>query len=42
MVAVLKETGLDPIVPEGGYFIVVDMSRLGKTDMQGELEQWSV
>lgn len=29
-VAVLKECGLDPVVPEGGYFIMADTSSIGK------------
>ena len=28
--AVLKEVGLRPIVPEGGYFVLVDTTSLGK------------
>ena len=30
MCAVLKEVGLRPIVPEGGYFVLVDTTSLGK------------
>ena len=29
--AVLKEVGMEPIVPEGGYFILADTSSIGKT-----------
>ena len=31
LAAVLKEVGMDPIVPEGGYFILADTSSIGKT-----------
>ena len=30
MCAVLKEVGLRPIVPEGGYFVLMDTTSLGK------------
>ncbi len=29
--AVLREVGMEPIVPEGGYFILADTSSIGKT-----------
>ena len=29
-VAVLRETGFDPIVPEGGYFVMANTSSIGK------------
>ena len=29
-VAVLREVGMEPIVPEGGYFIMADTSPLGQ------------
>ena len=28
--AVLREVGLTPIVPDGGYFVLVDTSAVGK------------
>ena len=31
IVSVLREVGMDPIVPEGGYFILADTSSIGKT-----------
>ena len=31
LAGVLKEVGMDPIVPEGGYFILADTSSIGKT-----------
>ena len=31
IVAVLREVGMEPIVPEGGYFILADVSSIGKT-----------
>ncbi|XP_064396076.1 kynurenine--oxoglutarate transaminase 3-like isoform X2 [Halichondria panicea] len=30
VVAVLRETGLSPIVPEGGYFVMADITSIGK------------
>jgi kynurenine--oxoglutarate transaminase/cysteine-S-conjugate beta-lyase/glutamine--phenylpyruvate transaminase len=31
LAGVLKEVGMEPIVPEGGYFILADTSSIGKT-----------
>ena len=31
IVSVLREVGMEPIVPEGGYFIMADTSSIGKT-----------
>lgn len=31
MVRFLKEAGMNPIVPEGGYFLLADWSSLGKS-----------
>ena len=30
MAAVLREVGFDPIIPEGGYFMMADTSGLGR------------
>lgn len=30
MIQVLKEIGLTPIIPEGGYFLLADTANLGK------------
>lgn len=27
---ILKEAGMEPVIPEGGYFILADWSKLGK------------
>jgi kynurenine--oxoglutarate transaminase/cysteine-S-conjugate beta-lyase/glutamine--phenylpyruvate transaminase len=27
---ILEEAGMNPVVPEGGYFILADWSKLGK------------
>ena len=27
---ILKDAGMDPVIPEGGYFIMADWSKLGK------------
>ena len=29
--SILREVGMEPIVPEGGYFILADTSSMGKT-----------
>ena len=29
---VLKEAGMDPVVPDGGYFIMADWSKFGKRE----------
>ena len=31
IVSVLREVGMDPIVPEGGYFILADTTSIGKS-----------
>ena len=31
IVAVLREVGMEPIVPEGGYFILANTASIGKT-----------
>ncbi|KAF6036560.1 CCBL2 [Bugula neritina] len=36
MAAMLKEAGLVPIIPEGGYFMLADWTKLGITDDQIE------
>ena len=33
MIQVLKEAGLTPIVPDGGYFLLADTANLGKFDI---------
>ena len=36
IVSVLKEVGMDPIVPEGGYFIMADTTSVGKSFESGD------
>lgn len=30
MAAMLRQTGMTPVVPEGGYFMIVDVTALSK------------
>lgn len=33
LAAILKEAGINPVVPEGGYFIIADVTGLSKTHL---------
>lgn len=39
LVNVLEDTGLDVIIPQGGYFLVADWSKLGKNGLFLVLKQ---
>ena len=41
MVQILKDVGLDPILPDGGYFIIADMTPLKKFINESELDNTS-
>ena len=40
LVSGLREAGLDPVVPQAGYFVTVDLSPWGVEDAQAAAEDW--
>ena len=41
MIQILKDVGLDPIIPDGGYFMIADMTPLKKFINEEELDDTS-
>lgn len=41
LVAGLRAVGLDPVVPDGGYFVAVDLAPWGVADAEAEARRWA-